>query len=196
MIFIARSKLKHTHFTTRNTEFLNATEIHCTVFIHARAADHTKIRNFILKGFWSIIRKFAPTKISRYTVAIGKFKIDSEAAWGQCVARSHLGELFGFSLVQLINLWVDKTREASYGRRRSIATHYRIKCITMTTIYNANTIFYAHIPTYTYAPADGGMSGTSSAPGHMNTLCSCVCVCVHVYMYVCVLNHPQYVVTH
>ena len=46
--------------------------------------------------------------------------------------------------------------------------------------------FYTHIPTYTYVciPADGCMSGTSSGPGHINTLCSfvcvsvCVCVCI------------------
>ena len=29
-----------------------------------------KLRKFILKVFWSIIRKFAPTKIARYTVHV------------------------------------------------------------------------------------------------------------------------------
>jgi hypothetical protein len=38
------------------------------VHVRGKHTKFKKIRKFILKVFWSIIRKLAPTKISRYTV--------------------------------------------------------------------------------------------------------------------------------
>ena len=47
-----------------------------------------KLRKFILKIFWSIIRKFAPTKISRYTVIHGSGRVVKIREQLQCLQCS------------------------------------------------------------------------------------------------------------